>query len=486
MTGNPSSEQLTLLNRRDWLRARGFPKDPFPESALRAETDPLFDDKVGMPAFVEPSNFDQIKGSPDDPDCRFIFSISGGGKSSLRRRIKAVFDESLGINLLDDPKVITVEYIHHDEYTIETANTRSHVERILKLIEDRLRFLPYNIKIEISSEMSPRIMLENLIHTCRKEGVEGVCVLIDNIDSYDSVSEIAIDHIIVPLAKSDLLNIRGMIFKFMLPIELYHSAQKKLPIVKYLPHFIEWNRDLLREVLHQRLTTCMDDKIRDAKITPLAVLCDKQISDEIEDKFVDIGLELNQPRAMWRLGYFLLKEHFSRRRLDTDLIKKETFLKVYARVMGQEQTKRTRSELDTREFDVFLSHSSVDKPWVIKLKDALVRYGLSVWLDKDEIRPGDLFGEALEQALDNCRAVALIISPEAINSGWFKEEYYRALSLATDRQTHLIPVILRDVELPGFLLSRNWVDFRNETAYAENIRKLIWGITGQKPVDSTS
>jgi hypothetical protein len=40
-------------------------------------------------------------------------------------------------------------------------------------------------------------------------------------------------------------------------------------------------------------------------------------------------------------------------------------------------------------YDVCLSHSSVDKPWVIQLKDDLHRYGVAVWLDKDEIRPGD-------------------------------------------------------------------------------------------------
>jgi len=135
------------------------------------------------------------------------------------------------------------------------------------------------------------------------------------------------------------------------------------------------------------------------------------------------------------------------------------------------------------QFDVFLSYSSVDKQWVIKLKDDLLCYGVSVWLDKDEIRPGDLFGKALEQALDNCRAVALIVSPEAINSGWVEEEYYRALFLAKTKQTsvQIIPVILRDAELPGFLKGRTWVNFRDETAYVQSVGRLVWGITGEKP-----
>jgi hypothetical protein len=141
-------------------------------------------------------------------------------------------------------------------------------------------------------------------------------------------------------------------------------------------------------------------------------------------------------------------------------------------------------EPDTRpQFDVFLSHSSVDKPWVIKLKDDLLSYGVSVWLDRDEIRPGDLFGKALEQALNNSRAVVLIVSPEAITSGWVEEEYYRALALAKTRPTpvHIIPLILREAELPGFLQSRNWVDFRDETTYAQSLWRLVWGITGEKP-----
>ncbi len=132
------------------------------------------------------------------------------------------------------------------------------------------------------------------------------------------------------------------------------------------------------------------------------------------------------------------------------------------------------------QFDVFLSHNSKDKPWVEKLKAALVEHGLKVWLDKDEIRPGDLFAKALEEGLETSKAVALIVSPEAMASGWVEEEYYRALSLAQDRQLQLIPVILQEASVPGFLKSRSWVDFRNESNFDENVKMLVWGITGKK------
>jgi hypothetical protein len=51
-------------------------------------------------------------------------------------------------------------------------------------------------------------------------------------------------------------------------------------------------------------------------------------------------------------------------------------------------------------FDVFLSYASTDEAWVRRLAEDLKRYGVSVWLDRDEIRPGDLFAEALARCLN--------------------------------------------------------------------------------------
>ncbi len=135
------------------------------------------------------------------------------------------------------------------------------------------------------------------------------------------------------------------------------------------------------------------------------------------------------------------------------------------------------------QFDVFLCHNSVDKTWTLKLKDSLLRYGVSVWSDKDRIRPGDLFAEALEQAMGICRAVALIVSPDSLVIDWIRQEFHRALVLAEDKRVHLqlIPIIPPDAALPGFLAGRNWVDFRDETVYDQNVWELVFTITGQKP-----
>ena len=78
------------------------------------------------------------------------------------------------------------------------------------------------------------------------------------------------------------------------------------------------------------------------------------------------------------------------------------------------------------------------------------------------------------------RSVAVIISPESMNSNWVEAEYYRALTLATNHQTQLIPVLYKMAETPGFLNDRSWIDFREEKEYEENLGRLIWGITRQK------
>lgn len=142
---------------------------------------------------------------------------------------------------------------------------------------------------------------------------------------------------------------------------------------------------------------------------------------------------------------------------------------------------RERENNVAKVFDVFLSHNSKDKPWVVQLKTDLQNFGIKVWLDKDEIRPGDLFTEALEKGIQESKAVALIISPESMRSGWVNAEYRRALNLATSGELQLIPVLYRKAEIPGFLSDRSWVDFSNESEYAEQLQRLRWGITGEKP-----
>jgi len=60
---------------------------------------------------------------------------------------------------------------------------------------------------------------------------------------------------------------------------------------------------------------------------------------------------------------------------------------------------------DQFSFDVFLSHSSKDKPVVRAVAERLRSDGLRVWLDEWEIRPGDSIPAKLEEGLEHARVL---------------------------------------------------------------------------------
>lgn len=134
----------------------------------------------------------------------------------------------------------------------------------------------------------------------------------------------------------------------------------------------------------------------------------------------------------------------------------------------------------TKRFDVFVSYKSEDAAEAERLASALRRRGVRVWLDKDRIRPGDRFAEVLEDGLATSRSVAMVITAESLRSNWVKDEYYRALSLANEGTLQLLPLLFGDAKLPGFLASRQYVDFRTGSDFERNVDRLVWpGITGK-------
>lgn len=137
-------------------------------------------------------------------------------------------------------------------------------------------------------------------------------------------------------------------------------------------------------------------------------------------------------------------------------------------------------------FDVFFSYHSGDARWVARLKTALEAKGLKVWLDSDQILPGDRFAEALERGLQSSKSVTLIVSSGSLQSDWVKEEYYRALGLAnaSGHSLRLIPVLIESVVVPGFLSSRSWADFRDPAKFDQSVERLYLGITGARPPDA--
>jgi hypothetical protein len=72
---------------------------------------------------------------------------------------------------------------------------------------------------------------------------------------------------------------------------------------------------------------------------------------------------------------------------------------------------------------VFISYSRADNALVTRLKDNLEASGISIWVDRESLRPGTPdWEEALRNAICAAYAVLLVASPNARCSRYVKDE----------------------------------------------------------------
>lgn len=124
------------------------------------------------------------------------------------------------------------------------------------------------------------------------------------------------------------------------------------------------------------------------------------------------------------------------------------------------------------KYDVFLSHSSCDKLRALELVERLKADGVRVWIYEAEIKPGDIIGLEIEQALQASRTVVLLMSVNAIDSKWVAIEQHTAVFRdPTNEARRFIPVRLDDVSFSDFLSQFSWIDWR--TKHDDEYRKLL-------------
>ncbi|MFZ5915593.1 MAG: CHAT domain-containing protein [Chloroflexota bacterium] len=143
-------------------------------------------------------------------------------------------------------------------------------------------------------------------------------------------------------------------------------------------------------------------------------------------------------------------------------------------------------------YDVFLSHNTHDQAAIEVLAHRLMdEAGLTPFLDRWHLVPGQPWQEAIEAALDACQTVAVFLGPSGIGA-WENEEMRSAIEeRVRDRSRRVIPVLLpgapdpREKRLPRFLRRTIWVDFRGGLDDEAAFRRLLAGIRGVAPGPDT-
>ncbi|MEM7087329.1 MAG: toll/interleukin-1 receptor domain-containing protein [Bacteroidota bacterium] len=126
-----------------------------------------------------------------------------------------------------------------------------------------------------------------------------------------------------------------------------------------------------------------------------------------------------------------------------------------------------------RKSKVFLSHSSMDEAFMLKIQADLIDANIDTWTSVDDINAGEIFIDKYNQGIKDCDFFLIIISEDSNNSKWVKDELNRAYYLAVKEGKSIIPVLYNGISeenIPEQLQNRSFISFDKE--YDSSIRKL--------------
>ncbi len=132
---------------------------------------------------------------------------------------------------------------------------------------------------------------------------------------------------------------------------------------------------------------------------------------------------------------------------------------------------------DDKPLNVFLCHSSGDKPKVRELYNRLRNDGIEPWLDEEDLIPGQDWQIEIPKAVKNSQAVLVCLSNSAITKeGDAQKEIKYALDVADEKPEGVIDVILVKLEpcqVPGRLkVSGSGLCLYEEEGYEKLLRAL--------------
>lgn len=109
---------------------------------------------------------------------------------------------------------------------------------------------------------------------------------------------------------------------------------------------------------------------------------------------------------------------------------------------------------------IFISHSSIDKPFVSELANFLRQDGFPVWFDTWDIKSGDSIVRKIEEGLTDSGCLLVVLSKNSVESNWLKEEIDAFLfELISKKKGKLILIRKEDCTPSLFIRKRKYIDF---------------------------
>lgn len=116
---------------------------------------------------------------------------------------------------------------------------------------------------------------------------------------------------------------------------------------------------------------------------------------------------------------------------------------------------------------IFISYSRKDEKFARKLATSLSEQEVSLWIDVKDIPAGMKWSSAIQEGLDTCDVLILIVSPDALASTNVEDEWHYFMH----KKKPIVPLLWRPVEEMPFQLHRiQYIDFRKD--YSSAFKKL--------------
>ena len=138
--------------------------------------------------------------------------------------------------------------------------------------------------------------------------------------------------------------------------------------------------------------------------------------------------------------------------------------------------------------DIFISYSRRDQEFVTRLAGDLDAQVAGVWFDQSTIQLGQKWHDEIMEGIRECKAFILVLSPDAAESKYVREEVNKALELGKT----IFPILYRPGKWTGefdsLVKEVQTLDLRSGS-YTDNFQKLVDGLievgavkaTGERP-----
>jgi hypothetical protein len=130
---------------------------------------------------------------------------------------------------------------------------------------------------------------------------------------------------------------------------------------------------------------------------------------------------------------------------------------------------------DSEPVRFFVSYARGNSDFVLRLGRDLKQRGFNFWIDQLDIPKGAHWDQSVQEALQDCQSVLLVLSPEAVASQNVLDE----VRYARDQGKRIVPVLFRNCKIPFWLWRLQYTDFTGD--YDAGIRALDAALVERPP-----